>query len=323
MPNDQPNAGGASPMYIVDEYPREHYVPVATAGAYKHVLLAGTGGVGDTWICVRSPSAAAVASASETPAEEGGQIPLYAVKIPSMRKQDFLPQEITALQHVASIPAPTNRHIQKYVDHDQSGRSKDANWLASEAVIGCTLLQMIQAAGDMLTPLPKPLVLTIALQLCDALQALRDMDSQFSHGDLALSNIMLDLEERGDKGAPTVVVIDFGRGHSRTSPHEYDLDLSTFYRVVGKIAELQRDPTADQDPLWDSFVGFVASSNCSFDKAPYETFRTQFQAYGNKILDSMSEEDGEVMDAMLKEASKVMLKARAMAKEAVDKQNQD
>ncbi|KAL1592650.1 hypothetical protein SLS60_011066 [Paraconiothyrium brasiliense] len=312
-------------MEINPKHSSKEDVATVTKGIYEPILLAGTGGVGDTWICKRNPPAAAAAPATETSAEEGQMIPLYAVKLPSERRQEFLQQEITALWYVTlSIAAPTDKHLQKYVDHDKStGNEKDAAWLASKAVMGCTLLQLTQAAEAFHMALPKPLVLTIALQLCDALQALRELEPQFFHEDLALSNIMLDVEKRGDNGAPTVVIIDFGRGRSRKTSHEHDLDLSMFHRDVGQIADLC-DTVVGQDPMWDSFVEvLVPSKQFQLEGAPYQSFRTRFKAYGDRIWDSMSEEEKQIIDAMLKEASKVMLKARAMVTEAVAKNDKD
>jgi serine/threonine protein kinase len=226
----------SEPRQVKPRHSRKEDVATTTNHVFQPLLLAGTGGIGDTWICVGNLPTTSSTSVINTVSKRDGHKTLYAVKLPSRGKLDPLPQEITALKHVATIPTPNNKHMQKYVDHDQL--HKHATWLASQAVVGCTLWQLQKAAEAESIPLPKPLVLTIALQLCDALQALRD--TQFFHGDLHGSNIMLDLEARDENGAPTVVVIDFGRGRPRKDAFEFDLDLSSFYRVVEGIASWEQ-----------------------------------------------------------------------------------
>ncbi|KAF2451857.1 hypothetical protein P171DRAFT_438524 [Karstenula rhodostoma CBS 690.94] len=292
------------------EHSRKADVSSVTNGAFRPLLLSGTGGVGDIWICVSNTEEAARISGLKNFGTKGGPGSLYAVKIPSKGTQDALPQEVTALKHVAFIPTPNNKHMQQYVAHDML--HDETTWLASQAVVGCTLWQLHKVAEAESTPLPKSLVLTIALQLCDALDALQDMNPPFFHEDLCHSNIMLDLEMRDGKGAPTVVVIDFGRGRPRKDPPNIDLDLSTFYRVVDDLASWG-SAGSGQDSKWDSFVEFVASNNSTFEKKPCKEFRKQFEGYGKDIWDGISEDDRAKIDLLLNEASQIMVRARSLA----------
>lgn len=168
-------------------------------------------------------------------------------------------------------------------------------------------------------PLPKPLVLTIALQLCDALQALQGMNPPFFHEDLCHSNIMIDREMQDDRGAPIVVIIDFGRGCPRKDAPNVDLDLFSFYRVIHDLASWGGDSASGQDPQWDAFVKFVASNKSSFKKKPYEVFRNQFERFGTHLWDAKSEEDQAKINTVLGEASKIMTRARVLAQSFGDK----
>lgn len=104
---------------VEPKHSRRENVTTITNDLFQPLLLAGTGSVGDTWICVSNPEAMSSTSVLNALSNKGGPESLYAVKIPSARKQDSLPQEIVALNHIAAISAPADKHMQQYVDHDQ------------------------------------------------------------------------------------------------------------------------------------------------------------------------------------------------------------
>jgi hypothetical protein len=72
--------------------------------------------------------------------------------------------------------------------------------LRKQAGGGCTLWHLQKVAEAESIPLPKALVLTIALQICASLQALRDM--QFFPESLHNNNILLDLKPETIKELP-------------------------------------------------------------------------------------------------------------------------
>lgn len=293
---------------VQPRYSSKKDITTITNKVFRPLLLAGTGGDGDVWVCEEDAPSARV---SNTLGENNAHKPLYAVKIPSNRLTNPLLQESAALKAVADIPAPSNSHVQQYVNHDQL--HEEPSWLASHAVFGCTLWQLQKVAERQAMLLPKSFILTIALQLCHAIQALRNLTPPIFHEDLCHSNIMLDMDSRDAKGVPTVVVIDFAHARSYESLPAFDLDLSSFYRVVSALVDWCDGSGSGEASKWGEFVGFVEGNKEGFEKRPLEEFSERCEGFGEELWEGMSEEECVGMNMLLEEASGVMLRAWSLA----------
>ncbi|KAL5403206.1 hypothetical protein PMIN06_005326 [Paraphaeosphaeria minitans] len=292
-------------------------VATVSNNVFRPLLLAGSGGDGDVWICTRNPEDISSTPLLDTLSNKGNCKSLYAVKISNTRKVDSLSQEVSGLKHIATISAPNDKHMQHYVDHDRL--HERPSWVASQAIVGCTLWQLHKAAQGASMAIPKPLVLTIALQICHALQALQASSTPLFHEDLCHSNIVLDIDTRDGSAAPTVVVIDFARAQPRKSFPDIDLDLYSFHRILGDLASWGEDLSPGQDSRWDAFVAFVVANNSRFEKQRYEVFCKLFESFGRDPWDAASEGDRARVNVLLDEASKIMFRARALAQGTGDR----
>ncbi|KAF2250787.1 kinase-like protein [Trematosphaeria pertusa] len=240
-----------------------------TRGKFLPLALAGSGSSADVWFCTTSSPNPLTSPPTQ----------LYALKLPSRTKQDRLTRELRALRLIASTASPLSPHFPRVLaaDHPPAPFA-ECRWLATRAVLGCTLHALLSASKP--HPLPRHLVLHIALQLSAALSYLHSMTPPLLHGDLFEGNVMLDMtwQRRNDQGFPHVVIIDFGAARfddDGVDARALAWERTCVYRLAARLALFRRGSAGRRTEeegrrcgWWWEFVRVVAEPRA--DSGPGE-----------------------------------------------------
>lgn len=270
---------------------------------FEPIALAGSGTAADVWFCVRVKGVSG-----------NDEKPFCTVKVAAPHKRDTLRLEVEALKYFRLLPESVQPHYQKLLDYHRPKRaSEDLKWMRTGGIVGFPVSLLIPTIQSQ--PALKPLVLQIALQLCNALQAMRDSNPPLKHGDIHPANIMLNIERRGDNVEPTVVMIDFAKG-GRAEPKDLDFDRDRFFTVVADLA-LHQHPGAQNDGgWWNAFVKYFVDGRQLQNRTPmFEDFRTRFEDFARRSWNQMSANDRSVVEGILSETSRATTRARLAAYE--------
>ncbi|KAL1592631.1 hypothetical protein SLS60_011047 [Paraconiothyrium brasiliense] len=195
MPDDHPDAGGVSPMYVVDEFPSQYYVPLATAGS---------GSYGVVYFSLRKEDYNAAVKAKAANTFENLRSKLVAVKVcPDMSLQSA---EVKTLQVLRdSVDKDTERMFASLIN---SGHP----WIATKAIApSISLFRLV----ELQEPVARELVLHLLLEMTKACHFMYEVSKpRLAHRDLHLGNMLIDASYQTRSGFPGLVVIDFDQSET-------------------------------------------------------------------------------------------------------------
>ncbi|KAF1962077.1 hypothetical protein CC80DRAFT_542401 [Byssothecium circinans] len=292
-----------------------------TNKTYLPIKLAGTGTAADVWYCAKTTDIAQKHPLPSIPANlptDFTAFPtIYAVKIPRRGKHYTLSTEISTLTRIAtaldtsplSKISPLRQNVPAL--HARGTRQEDGDfrWLTTSAVIGPCLGNFIPRinCGPKI-PLPRTLVLSIALQLSQVISFLHGLEPPIVHNDVFELNVMLDTENLTAQGFPTVVLIDFGTAlEGNKAERKAAWERLCFFKLIGKLIRVTAGPgtgvgedAEENVEMWEDFIVFVESVKVMDDARSFEEFWRRFGAWIEEVLEGIAWEERKTVGCLVR-----------------------